>query len=42
MTGRADEVPQAGGVVYDPPEIVAEALLCFNNKHVSKTSRMGF
>lgn len=42
MTGRADEVPQAGGVEYDPPEIVAEALLCFNNKHVSKTSRMGF
>ena len=33
MTGKADEVPQ----VYDPAQIVAKALLCFNDKYVCKT-----
>jgi hypothetical protein len=38
LTGRADEqVPQTGGVEYDPAEITAKALLCFNNKYVSNT-----
>ncbi|XP_059434963.1 uncharacterized protein LOC132167933 [Corylus avellana] len=33
--GRADEeVPQTGGVVYDPAQITAKALLCFNNKYI--------
>lgn len=41
MTGMAAEQgPQTGGTheEYDPPQIVAKALLCFNNKYVSKTS----
>lgn len=33
MTGKADEVPQG----YDPAQIVAKALLCFNDKYVRKT-----
>nr|XP_023875689.1 uncharacterized protein LOC111988153 isoform X1 [Quercus suber] len=31
--GKADEVPQG----YDPAQIVAKALLCFNDKYVRKT-----
>lgn len=41
MTGMADyqQVPQTGGTVLDdPPQIVAKALLCFNNKYVSRIS----
>lgn len=35
LTGRAvEEVPQTGGVDYDPAQITAKALLCFNNKYV--------
>ena len=38
MTGKADEaVPQTGGAGYDPAQIVAKALLCFNDKYVCKT-----
>ena len=38
MTGKADEaVPQTGGEGYDPVQIVSNALLCFNDKYVSKT-----
>jgi hypothetical protein len=36
LTGRADEeVPQTCGIQYDPAQITAKALLCFNNKYVS-------
>ncbi|XP_022760645.1 uncharacterized protein LOC111306908 [Durio zibethinus] len=34
-SGKADEgVPQTGAVVGDPAEIVAKALLCFNDKYI--------
>ncbi|GLT99038.1 hypothetical protein SLE2022_165060 [Rubroshorea leprosula] len=32
--GKADDVPQTGGGAVDPAQIVAKALLCFNQKSI--------